>query len=271
VILDDIAAKTRRRVAALKEGDTGALRKKAEALAQAEALTESAESAQTAEPSRSFEAALSRPGLSFICEVKKASPSKGIIAGDFPWLDIARSYEEAGADALSVLTEPHFFMGSNEYLTEIAGAVRLPVLRKDFIIDPCQIYEAKVLGAQAALFISALLDRRTLESFLALAKELGMAALTEVHDRAELETALDLQAGIIGINNRNLKTFEVDLSVTENLRPLIPRDRLVVSESGIQSAGDVRRLAAAGVDALLVGEALMRAADKKRFLAELRG
>ena len=257
MILDDIAAKTRLRVAALKEqGDT--LRKKAEVLAGA------------GKPSRSFEAALSRPGLSFICEVKKASPSKGIIAGDFPYLDIARAYEEAGAEALSVLTEPDFFMGRNEYLSEIAGAVRLPVLRKDFIIDPCQIYEAKVLGAQAVLLIAALLDRRALESFLALSEALGMDALTEVHNEAELETALSLPARIIGINNRNLKTFEVNLAVTERLMPLIPGDRVVVSESGVRTAEDVRRLGAAGVDALLVGESLMRAADKKSALAEFR-
>ncbi|MDR2662122.1 MAG: indole-3-glycerol phosphate synthase TrpC [Treponema sp.] len=260
MILDDIAAKTRERVAAAKRRiGPEDMRRRGEAAAGEAGL---------------FEAALAAPGLSFICEVKKASPSRGVIAAEerFPYLEIGRAYEDAGAAAVSVLTEPDFFLGDNRYLEEIAGGVKIPVLRKDFIIDPYQIYEARTLGAQAALLIAALLDRKTLSAFLALAAELGLAALTEVHSRAELETVLaaDPPARIIGINNRNLQTFEVDLAVTEQLRPLIPKGRIVVAESGVRSAEDVKRLAAYGVDALLAGEAFMRTPDRKGLLKSMK-
>jgi indole-3-glycerol phosphate synthase len=263
-ILEEIAGKTRLRVEAAKRGlGLQALRGQAEA-----------KPSGPAPAALAFEAALRAPGLSFICEVKRASPSKGVIAGGdgFPFLDIALDYEDAGADAISVLTEPEYFLGEGRHLAEIAGRVRLPVLRKDFIVDPYQIYEAKVLGASAVLFICSLLEAETLSSFLALAGELGLAALTEVHGEEELRMALAAapRAGIIGINNRDLQTFEVDLSLTGRLRPLIPEDRVVVSESGVATAEDARRLADYGADALLVGESFMRAGDRKALLARLR-
>jgi len=220
--------------------------------------------------SPTFEQALSAPGLSFICEVKKASPSKGVIADDFPYLAIAREYEAAGAAAISVLTEPDFFLGDPRYLREIAADVKIPVLRKDFVIDPYQLYEAKIWGAQAALLICALLDTETLRSYITIAAELGLSTLVEIHDEAEAEQAVAAGARIIGINNRDLKTFNVDLGVTARLRKLIPADIITVAESGIKSPDDIRALKGSGIDAVLIGESLMRAPDKKRFLAELR-
>jgi indole-3-glycerol phosphate synthase len=288
MILDDIAAKTRERVAAAKERiGPEDMRLWAAAVVctyanshniTGEDLTririKSSIDKVPPDGAFSFEAALATPGLSFICEVKKASPSKGIIAVDerFPYLDIAREYEDAEASAISVLTEPDFFLGNNRYLEEIAGVVKIPVLRKDFIIDPYQIYEAKALGAQAVLLIAALLDRETLSVFLALAAELELAALTEVHSEVELETVLaaDPPARIIGVNNRNLQTFEVDLAVTGRLRPLIPKDRIVVAESGVRTTEDVKRLAAYGIDALLVGEVFMRTADRRELLKKMK-
>jgi indole-3-glycerol phosphate synthase len=213
---------------------------------------------------------LSGPGISFICEVKRASPSRGIIAEDFPYMRIAAEYEAAGAAAISVLTEPDYFLGKDEYLRDIAAVAGIPVLRKDFVIDPCQIYEAQRLGAQAILLICALLDRKTLEEYLALAGSLGLSCLTEVHTAREAAMAVEAGARIIGINNRDLETFQVDLSVTKRLRKLIPPDRLVVSESGIRSPEDIRFIRDQDVQGVLIGESLMRAADKKRFLAELR-
>ncbi|MDR0599527.1 MAG: indole-3-glycerol phosphate synthase TrpC [Treponema sp.] len=217
-----------------------------------------------------FERALSGPGLSFICEVKKASPSRGIIAEDFPYARIAADYEEAGAAAVSVLTEPDYFLGDPRHLREIAGEVTIPVLRKDFIVDPYQIYEAGLLGASAVLLIAALLDRETLAAYIKTAGDAGLAALVEVHREAEVEEALEAGARIIGVNNRDLRTFTVDTGVTGRLRRLIPPGVLTVAESGVTSPGDVRVIADAGVDAALVGESLMRAPDRKRFLAELR-
>jgi indole-3-glycerol phosphate synthase len=216
-----------------------------------------------------FECSLAAPGLSFICEVKKASPSKGIIAEDIPWLEIARDYEEGGASAISVLTEPEYFMGSDQYLQEIAAAVHIPVLRKDFIIDPYQIYEAKLLGAQAVLLICALLDTETLSSFIAIANGLCIDCLVEIHNEQEAEEALNAGARIIGINNRDLTTFTVDTGLTSRLRKFIPPSVLTVSESGIKSADDVRALKELGIDAVLIGESLMRAADRKQFLMKL--
>ena len=218
-----------------------------------------------------FEAALSREGISFICECKKASPSKGLIALDFPYLHIAREYEAAGADAISVLTEPKWFLGSDEYLREIAEEVSLPCLRKDFTVDPYMIYEAKLLGASAVLLIVSLLDEVRIREYLDICGSLGLAALTEAHDEGEIETALRAGVGIIGVNNRNLKDFTVDSENSRRLRKMVPADKLFVSESGVRTAADVAAARAAGADAVLVGETLMRAADIRGKLAELRG
>jgi indole-3-glycerol phosphate synthase len=216
-----------------------------------------------------FERAIAAPGLSFVCEVKKASPSKGIIAEDFPWLEIAKDYEEGGAAAISVLTEPEFFLGSEQYLREISAAVQIPVLRKDFIIDPYQIYEAKIWGAKAILLICALLDPETLSSFIAAADELALDCLVEVHNEAEAEEAINAGSRIIGINNRNLVTFEVDTGLALRLKKMIPSGILTVAESGITNAADIRELKDTGMDAVLIGESLMRAPDRKLFLQEL--
>ncbi|MGX8688634.1 MAG: indole-3-glycerol phosphate synthase TrpC [bacterium] len=217
-----------------------------------------------------FEKALAGPGMSFICECKKASPSKGIIAPDFPYLEIAREYEAAGAAAVSVLTEEDYFLGSLKYLEEIAGEVRIPVLRKDFTVDPYQIHEAKVSGAAAVLLICALLSRKELEEYLSLAHALGLSALVETHDREEADMAVQAGARIIGVNNRDLRTFAVDLETSLRLRDMIPRETLFVSESGIRSAADVGLLYRKGTDAVLIGETLMRSPDKKGMLEILR-
>ncbi|MDR0596201.1 MAG: indole-3-glycerol phosphate synthase TrpC [Clostridiales Family XIII bacterium] len=218
-----------------------------------------------------FEKAFRGDGLSFICEVKKASPSKGIIAEDFPYLDIAQEYEAAGASAISVLTEPTRFLGSDKHLADIAESVRIPVLRKDFTVDSYQIFEAKALGASAVLLICALLSRSELDEYLSICRGLGMSALVEAHDEGEIETALNAGARIIGVNNRNLATFDVDAGLSARLRRLVPPDVLFVAESGVKSRADVARLEAAGADAVLVGEALMRSADKDGMLAYLSG
>lgn len=217
-----------------------------------------------------FEAALAAPGMSFICEVKKASPSKGLIAADFPYLSIARDYEAAGASAISCLTEPKWFLGSDEYLREIASAVSIPVLRKDFTVDPYMIYQAKVLGASAVLLIAALLDKDTLREYREIARSLGLSALVEAHDGREIDAAVESGARIIGVNNRNLKNFTVDIHNAEELRARIPEGTLYVSESGIRTPEDVEILYRNGTDAVLIGETLMRARDKREKLAELR-
>ena len=218
----------------------------------------------------SFEQAIAAPGLSFICEVKKASPSKGIIAEDFPYLEIAKEYEAGGAAAISVLTEPDYFLGSDQHLREIAAEVKIPVLRKDFIIDPYQIYEAKVLGAQAVLLICALLDTETLRSYIKIAAGLGLSALVEIHNETEAEQAIRAGARIIGINNRSLQTFNVDIAAGAALRKSIPDGILAVAESGISSPEDITFISELNFDAVLIGESLMRAADKKQFLAKLK-
>lgn len=224
----------------------------------------------TGRPAYAFEIALRNKGISFICEVKKASPSKGIIAEDFPYLNIAKEYEQAGADAISVLTEPEFFLGRDEYLSEISRTVRIPILRKDFIIDEYQIYEAKRIGADAVLLICSLLTEETLIHFLRITKQLGLSALVEAHTGDEIGRALQAGAGIIGVNNRNLKTFAVDLMISIELRKQVPRTVLFVAESGIHTTEDIRLLEEAEVDAVLIGEALMRSNDKKQLLSELR-
>ena len=218
-----------------------------------------------------FENALKKPGLSFICECKKASPSKGLIAPDFPHVRIAGEYEEAGADCISVLTEPKWFLGSDRYLREIADAVKIPCLRKDFTVDEYMIYEAKVLGASAVLLICSILEEEQMAEYIGLSDELGLSVLAETHDETEVEMALEAGARVIGVNNRNLRDFSVDTANSTRLRKLIPQDVLFVSESGVGSAEDVAALSEIGADAVLVGETLMRAADKKARLQELRG
>ncbi len=218
-----------------------------------------------------FEKALAKKGLSFICECKKASPSKGIIAEDFPYLDIARQYEASGADCISVLTEPKWFLGSSDYLREIAAAVKTSCLRKDFTVDEYMIYEAKTLGAKAVLLICSILPVEQIERYIGVCDELGLSALVEAHDENEVRTAVSVGARIIGVNNRNLADFTVNTDNSRRLRELVPDGVLFVSESGVSSREDTARLEAVGADAVLIGEALMRAPDIAAKLSELRG
>lgn len=218
-----------------------------------------------------FEQKLSETGLSFICEVKRASPSKGLIAPDFPYLAIAKEYEKSGASAISVLTERDYFQGSAAYLQKIATAVHIPVLRKDFIIDEYQIYEARAIGASAILLICAILDDQTLSRFFQLADSLGLSALVEAHDEEEVHRAIAAGARVIGVNNRNLKDFTVSLDNSRRLRKLVPDSVLFVAESGIKTAADTAQLRQFGVDAVLIGETLMRSNDKKGMLQKLAG
>jgi indole-3-glycerol phosphate synthase len=218
-----------------------------------------------------FEKALRKEDISFICEIKKASPSKGIIAEDFPYLQIAKEYETTGAAAISVLTEPFYFQGNNNYLQEIADIVSIPLLRKDFIVDAYMIYEAKILGASAVLLICAILENDILTEYIKIAHRIGLSALVETHDEKEVEMALNAEARIIGINNRNLKTFEVDISTSERLRPIVPEDKIFISESGIQTPADVKKLRKIRANAALIGETLMKSPDKAAELEKLRG
>ena len=218
-----------------------------------------------------LEKALKKDGISFICECKKASPSKGVIAEDFPYLQIAKEYESAGADCISVLTEPKWFLGSDSYLREIAETVSIPCLRKDFTVDEYMIYEAKCLGASAVLLICSILSEEQIRDYIKICDTLGLSALVEAHDDTEVKTALNCGARIIGVNNRNLKDFSVDTGNSKRLRRLIPEDVVFVSESGVKTPQDVQLLRKIGADAVLIGETLMRAADKKQKLNELRG
>lgn len=218
-----------------------------------------------------FENALKGDGISFIAECKKASPSKGLIAPIFPYLEIAKEYEAAGAECISVLTEPKWFLGSDEYLKEITASVKTPCIRKDFTVDEYMIYEAKNLGASAVLLICSILSKSQIEEYIGICDELGLSALVETHDEKEVETAVSVGARLIGVNNRNLKDFTVDTSNSARLRELIPSDVLFVSESGVKTAEDVALLRKIGADAVLIGETLMRSPDKKVKLAELRG
>lgn len=218
-----------------------------------------------------FEKALRKEGVSFICECKKASPSKGLIAPDFPYLEIAKEYEAAGADCISVLTEPKWFLGSNEYLKEIASAVSIPCIRKDFTVDEYMIYEAKILGASAVLLICSILSEEQIREYIGICDELGLSALVETHDEEEVAVAVRAGARIVGVNNRNLKDFSVDTGNSARLKSLVGDDIIFVSESGVKDGNDVAELRKIGVDAVLVGEALMRASDKKAKLKELRG
>lgn len=237
---------------------------------QAEELAK-AEYKKTGSFSYPFKKNISREGINFICEVKKASPSKGIIAEDFPYLDIAKDYEAAGAAAISVLTEPEYFMGRDEYLSEIAKSVSVPVLRKDFVVDEYQIYEAKILGASAVLLICALLNDKQLKEYKDIADRLGLSVLVEAHDAEEVRRAINAGADIIGVNNRDLKNFTVDINNSVSLRKLIPGHIVFVSESGIKTACDIKRLKENNTNAVLIGEAFMRSADKKQMLKELAG
>lgn len=263
-ILEVISGRTKERIEAEKRDFP---------LTKLRALAETKAAApQTAKTAgrHAFYQALAVPGISFICEAKKASPSKGIIADDFPYLDIAREYEAAGAAAISCLTEPYWFLGNDRYLEEIAASVSIPVLRKDFTVDEYMIYQAKVLGASAILLICSILDEGQLKSYLKLADSLGLDALVEAHDDAEIARAVQAGASIIGVNNRNLKNFTVDMDNSRRLRGLVPPELLFVSESGIRTAEDVSLLYKNGTNAVLIGETLMRAADKKKKLQELK-
>ena len=217
-----------------------------------------------------FLSALKKKNLSFICEIKKASPSKGIIAENFPYVEIAEEYEAAGADCVSCLTEPKYFLGSDEIFSQVRKKISLPMLRKDFTVDEYQIYQAKVLGADAVLLICAILSANELEKFLKICADLKISALIETHDENEIKTALSVGAEIIGVNNRNLKNFEVDFSNAEKLRKIIPAEKIFVAESGVKTSDDIKILKKIGADAVLIGETLMRAADKKKILAEFR-
>ena len=218
-----------------------------------------------------FEKALKKPDIAFICECKKASPSKGLIAEQFPYLEIAKDYEAAGADCISVLTEPEYFLGSTEYLREIAGTVHIPCIRKDFTVDEYMIYEARILGASAVLLICSLLGADRLREYIGICDTLGLSALVEAHDADEVRMAVGAGARVIGVNNRDLKSFAVSTDNAVSLRPLVPENIVFVAESGIKTAADIAVLREAGVDAVLVGETLMRAPDKAAKLKELKG
>lgn len=259
MILDEIAQRTRERVAAQKQQLS-----LEEIKAQAYAL------AETQEKQFVFEEALKGKGIHFICEVKKASPSRGVIAEDFPYLAIAADYEQAGASAISVLTEPYYFQGSNQYLQEIRHKVKIPLLRKDFTVDAYMIYEAKILGADAVLLICSLLDEEELSGYIKIADSLGLSSLVEAHSKEEIAMAIRCNARIIGVNNRDLKTFTVDLQNSVRLRSLVPEDIVFVSESGMKTAGDIAELVKNGVNAVLIGETLMKSADKKAVLEEMK-
>ncbi|WP_143322238.1 indole-3-glycerol phosphate synthase TrpC [Clostridium sp. HBUAS56010] len=258
MILDTLAAGSKKRAEAAKEKiPMDQMRKLALAALDAE---------KDSPDGRVFEQALKKKSMSFLCEVKRASPSKGIIAEDFPYVEIVKEYEKAGADAISVLTEPDYFLGENEYLSEIRKSVSLPLLRKDFTVDPYQIYEAKVLGASAVLLICSLLDTSTLKEYLTICDSLGLSALTEAHDEREIHSALMAGARIVGVNNRNLKNFDVNLDTCLRLRSLVPDPVIFVAESGIRTKEDIRSLADAGVNGVLIGESLMKSENKKELL-----
>jgi indole-3-glycerol phosphate synthase len=258
-ILQMIAARTRERVAAEKSVHT---------LAEVAAMASKMASRGSGFP---FEAALRTPGMSFICECKKASPSKGLISPTYDPVATARDYEAAGAAAISCLTEPTWFQGSDEDLSSIARAVSIPVLRKDFVVDEYMVYQARAIGASSVLLICSILDDDQLGSYVALAHELGLTALVEAYEPEEVPRAIAAGARVIGVNNRDLRSFEVDFGRSIDLRPLVGPDRVFVSESGVGTRFDVARLEEAGVDAVLIGETLMRSSDRRAALDELRG
>lgn len=249
-ILEEIAAKTRERVAEARNK------------VSLEEMKQQAESLNT-ETGFPFENAIKEGSRSFICEVKKASPSKGLIAGDFPYVEIAKEYEKGGASAISVLTEPYWFMGSNEYLKEIRAAVDIPIIRKDFTVDEYMIYEAKVIGADAVLLICAILDDDSLKKYMQTADKLGLSALVETHDEEEVNRAVKAGARLIGVNNRDLRNFTVDINNSLRLRNLVPDNITFVSESGIKGEKEIRELAQGKVDGVLIGETMMRAGESR--------
>ena len=264
-ILQEIAAKREIDIRNRKEKiSLEEIKKRAEEIANEELLLEGAFTFL-------FQRNLKKEGIQFICEVKKASPSKGIIAEEFPYLEIAKEYEKANAAAISVLTEPEYFLGKDEYLTEIVQNVKTPVIRKDFTIDAYQIYEAKVLGAKAVLLICSLLDDEKLKEFLEIAHSIGLSALVEAHDEEEVKRALKAGARIIGVNNRDLKTFTVDIQNSVRLRKLVPEDIVFVAESGIKTAEDIALLKENGTNAVLIGETFMRSENKEKLIKELSG
>lgn len=257
-ILNEIAAKTKERVAQLKrEKPLEEIRERAEAM-----------NADTGFP---FEKAIAAPGLSFICEVKKASPSKGVIAEEFPYVDIAGDYEKGGARAISVLTEPYWFQGSDDYLKEIRQAVSIPIIRKDFVVDEYMIYEAKLMGADAVLLICAILTDEELKRFFDIADSLGLTVLVEAHDQEEVNRALTIGARLVGVNNRDLHTFTVDINNSIRYRQSVPENVLFVSESGIRTKEDIRQLMENNVNGVLIGETMMRADDRVAAVKEFIG
>lgn len=262
MILEEIAAKAAERIAAEKERLS---------LSELKAQVRDMPVHRVEAHPFPFEEALARDGMCFICEVKKASPSKGIIAEHFPYEEIAVEYEQAGADAISVLTEPFYFKGSNAYLEAIRKKVQIPLLRKDFTVDEYMLYEAKKIGADAVLLICSILSPMQLSEYRGIAQELGLSALVEAHDEREVEMALRAGAGIVGVNNRNLKDFTVDIDNSVRLRGLVPPEILFVSESGMKSRADIARLEKNGTNAVLIGETFMRSKDKAGMLRELAG
>lgn len=259
-ILEEIAAKTKERI------------QKEKSQISIQELIRQIESGEGKNHSeRTFLEALKKEGMSYICEVKKASPSKGLIAPDFPYVEIAEEYESAGASAVSCLTEPFYFQGSDRYLKEITREVSIPVLRKDFTVDEYMLYQAKSLGASAVLLICAILEDAQLVAYGELARELGLDALVEAHDEHEVDRALNCGARIVGVNNRDLRTFQVDMKNSIRLRRMAPEDVVFVSESGIRTPEDIRLLYENQVDAVLIGETLMRSPDKKAALETLNG
>jgi indole-3-glycerol phosphate synthase len=259
-ILHELAETARERVAAARRVTSGSdMRIRAEDAAK-----------QKGAEAFRFEKALASDEFACISEVKKASPSKGVIAEDFPYVAIAREYEAAGAAALSVLTEPSRFLGADTYLAEIAEEISVPILRKDFIVDAYQLYESKILGASAVLLICALLDERELIEYIGICDGLGLSALVEAHDEDEVRKALAAGARVVGVNNRDLRTFDVDEGRSARLRALVPPEVIFVSESGIQTPQDVAALNAAGIGAALIGETLMRAEDKAALLSAMK-
>ncbi len=259
-ILEEIAARTRERIA-----------KEKSCISVSELENRIQEVNKNAGKRITLLQALQKDGMSYICEVKKASPSKGLIAPDFPYLAIAKEYEQAGASAISCLTEPFYFQGADQYLREISAAVQIPVLRKDFTVDEYMIYQAKSLGASAVLLICAILDDGELRAYRQLAKELGLDALIEAHDEYEVDRVLNLGAEIVGVNNRDLRTFQVDMNNSIRLRKMASDNVVFVSESGIRTPEDIRLLYENKVDAVLIGETLMRSPDKKAALESLNG
>lgn len=255
-IVDTIADYARERVrTANAQVDISELRRRCEQIGPATA--------------KRFETALRQPGVRLICEVKKASPSKGIISEDFPYLDIATSYDQYGADCISCLTEPRWFLGSDDIFRDIRAHVSIPMIRKDFVVDEYQLYEARLMGADAVLLICSLHNTAALRRYLALADELGLDALVEAHDEREIDSALEAGARIVGVNNRNLKDFTVDFSNAARLCSQIPQDVVYVAESGVRTPQDLAAVREIGADAALVGEMLMRAADRQTALQSM--